>query len=1157
MKDQSEVNMKKKRGADLLKIISRQATFLLIIYTSSVFGERDLPDPNSNYFYLPFDACPDEDFPCIKYTAVVDQLVLGGSEDNYLFGLNLREGTSLVANFLQIKRFEDYIFTSYIYGDSRIDNIITTGNIEILGGTNTWNSGVITGNIMGIRNNANVNAGELIFEQNYLELTDYANLDATEIKLHSSGISLYDNVKFSTDRLIYLKTDVGREHIYLTGNAKLLAKEVGVTDTREKNEFVNTFLTLTENSSLSTEKFLLSYGQMSLWGNSNFKSTESDFKSESSLTLRGSSSFITEHFSMTDGDFTIRDNSKFEASEAIFNSSRLYMFDNSSILFRDKLDLVDSFLLIREGAVNFGNVFLTNSGVASDSNLTFENLVIDAGFSRLYGSESLIDIKNLQVNIGSIEISLTKSKLNAPIIETRHDSGTIALSLTESEIHTGSIETKSKLDIRLGMNAFVSVLGPLTSEGEISISSYSFDQDSTLLNHLHIGTSPYRKSEGKIDSLISVNRAQYDNSKASLSGVLKVLQIDSVGHLLKVSAGTAVLNDGSEIFLITENTHDFNASVYKDLPKITGGGVPGILSVGNTNIELSTNNPSPGDFISLFSSHVIGLGARNSNDLRHSFEIVSDDGVQFQSITTSRLGNIKFSSFTEQRIAYFPEKIRAGCGELASVLTACAIDVFGARAARVLDESQADQFSFSYSATLAEASEFLKNARTLELARDSSRAYTARGGHINASQSNLISSLELEGLLAFAEINDYGAESGDITIAIRGTNPKIDASLLYNLIVDSAFLAPQNDFMAEYINNAASFIGTVKRANPDSTIRLTGHSLGGGLANFLGYVSGLESISYNAPDISNLINYYNNGYFVNELGEIINIVQRQPGDYSHIQSVRNVGDLISGVDLGNYPSYGQKVSISSLNSDLLTYISFLQNPESNTDVALDSILPLSVWRAINKAHNIHGLASVIDNLEQIDATKISSIFHNDLEIYARSGKSFFEILEQVKQQIIVPVVSGPGPVKNLLHSVIPGLIFLIDPTPSNEFEFFFESDSVRLNRLIAPNIVGTSDDYYLIMVEANGEWSELGQFFGGEIIDLPQFYSRIKVKSPVDLGLYFSSDELFFAGTFAEEGVYSGTISVSAVPEISRAHLLIVGMLVVWGSKNLRNRNLH
>jgi hypothetical protein len=154
------------------------------------------------------------------------------------------------------------------------------------------------------------------------------------------------------------------------------------------------------------------------------------------------------------------------------------------------------------------------------------------------------------------------------------------------------------------------------------------------------------------------------------------------------------------------------------------------------------------------------------------------------------------------------------------------------------------------------------------------------------------------GFRAFA----YQDGSGSLVIAFRGTDPSLPTLFLANLLgADPGFGLP-SPFLDTYVAAAVEFVADMRAQFPDAPVVLTGHSLGGGIAQIIGRGTGFETVTFNSPQVGlSADRYYDQ---VRVLAGGTPIVT----DGSNITNVRVEGDVVSSLPLGG--NYGSTVTIA-------------------------------------------------------------------------------------------------------------------------------------------------------------------------------------------------------------------------------------------------------
>lgn len=578
------------------------------------------------------------------------------------------------------------------------------------------------------------------------------------------------------------------------------------------------------------------------------------------------------------------------------------------------------------------------------------------------------------------------------------------------------------------------------------------------------------------------------------------------GYLMDAKFGDVTINAGSH-FNIKSPTgkldrYDRNSLIHGS-PSASVGKV---VFEGNSSISIDGHDGFvlPGKFTPVIVAGSISVGQRYTHEL--NAYIVGGEAF-------SAIGNVDFVTRYQNGITYLPEVIRESCGAF------CSEDVLGVRAVRVLRQSARDAFDFPKVLDPESAVSFISGDHFQTAINASQIAYTD-GARVRPDMPDgHISQTTAGGLYSFAEVFRYSSGS-DISIVIRGTDEAFD------LLSNVGFLSPEASVIQRDIHNIASFISTVVTANPGSKFRLAGHSLGGGLASFFGLVTGFETLAFNAPDVSRLMQLANTDEFQSEYGHLFDLASRDSGDFSHIVSVKTIGDPVSGTRLGLGQRYGQEITVSNKNSDLLRFL---------MEVETDAV------KKIEFAYNFHRIGFLIDQATGLSEDDIYEIVQDGDVVYRRDNKSRDEMIAAAAAQIVFPRVAEHTRAW-FRHPVRSGLFYIIDPAPTKEFVFSFDDESVRIDRLFLPDIPDI-EELYSIYLGDGEDWWLWGDFSAGDMVLLPSAYRSFKLHSSIDLSNFFGEGQFFFVATFSGDGVYSGNIAT--IPEPPSVLFFGVGLAVI------------
>jgi hypothetical protein len=197
---------------------------------------------------------------------------------------------------------------------------------------------------------------------------------------------------------------------------------------------------------------------------------------------------------------------------------------------------------------------------------------------------------------------------------------------------------------------------------------------------------------------------------------------------------------------------------------------------------------------------------------------------------------------------------------------------------------------------------------TYELAQMSADAYSSQPQAAGISGYHELSVIAGKNGLQLVE---YGSNSllsngkpAEIILAIRGTQNQQDiAGYVKNLLSDATVgTGLDSTGLADYVSDTSKVLQTLASTYAGSTIQLTGHSLGGTIAEALGKAYGLNATGFDAPGAQGVYNELLAGEHVTPLGPAGTL-----SDY------RQFGDQISlvGNQVGSVVTLGSAASTAS------------------------------------------------------------------------------------------------------------------------------------------------------------------------------------------------------------------------------------------------------
>lgn len=379
-------------------------------------------------------------------------------------------------------------------------------------------------------------------------------------------------------------------------------------------------------------------------------------------------------------------------------------------------------------------------------------------------------------------------------------------------------------------------------------------------------------------------------------------------------------------------------------------------------------------------------------------------------------------------------------------------------------------------------------ATVAQLARASADAYNTKASNIGNFSPLSRPYISPDGLKIQAYANP---DKSRIIFSVRGTLQ----TDLKNLVIDASIgTGINNPTSVLYLTEAASYLKTIAQTYTGAKIQITGHSLGGTIAQVLGVASGLGSTSYDAPGGAAL--YYSNAGLLASLGEL--------GTGSTTVNYREYGDQYSlfGDQLGAVVTVGDKDTSCCLPS---------------------SIIDL---KDINLAHAPLLIASSLLDPKIPETDGIS-------------GPNIVQ-LDTLLPQTVIPTLGI------ISFGVSAGLIYNIDPSGADAFTFMGQANSPYVSSIILPSLEGINS--YQFSYFSDGKWSQMSNLNPLSKYELGGNVSGFRFSALDDNGKLFRIDDpIFFGVEFASSGQFNGTLqgSTQAVPEPKSWLMLMTGFLLV------------
>lgn len=365
------------------------------------------------------------------------------------------------------------------------------------------------------------------------------------------------------------------------------------------------------------------------------------------------------------------------------------------------------------------------------------------------------------------------------------------------------------------------------------------------------------------------------------------------------------------------------------------------------------------------------------------------------------------------------------------------------------------------------------------------------------------------------ELGFYGAEyrnGNQIVIALRGTNVgafwngegNAGLAAVKDIVADASFVSGVPDAALEsYVRKAAHLVATARDSCSACTITVTGHSLGGALADIIGKATGYNTVSFNAPGAGKLLSALSD--------EVSEAVPAGGPGQGTILDYRLAGDAIS--------QFGDRVG---------TPITYGTSNASG---------PALVVQAFTK-HRLSALVSAIQN----------DIIHD----FGVGGP----IIPASSISDILVAATCPTPTFCAFPKIIQnGSGILFDPIEGNKYTFAVDDGSPFISSLLLPDLEGV--DHYRFGAFASGMWTELGNLSAETLFNFAGSTSQFWFSAYDAFGnLQAIPQGMIFQVTFASPGEVRATLNVepTGVPEPSSWALMLLGFGAIGGVARRRPR---
>ena len=239
---------------------------------------------------------------------------------------------------------------------------------------------------------------------------------------------------------------------------------------------------------------------------------------------------------------------------------------------------------------------------------------------------------------------------------------------------------------------------------------------------------------------------------------------------------------------------------------------------------------------------------------------------------------------------------------------------------------------------------------TTILAHLSSAVYNESAGVIDGftplgSQYTITGASTQDGFGAVAFRNPSDPDT--IVIAVRGTDPSNFYNTVFNVVADGSIASGSisNDIFAQDVNDLVALLQHVHQDYNNSRILLTGHSLGGALAQIVGNAAGINVVSFDAPGAKGLLPPNPStmaGSSTTDLAEF---------NLGHLAALNIASPLLFDGPIVNYRLYGDQVSLVGLNQQFGT----TKTVDDASNVLVDASVLLGPigWSDQHKLSNLY------------------------------------------------------------------------------------------------------------------------------------------------------------------------------------------------------------
>ncbi len=346
----------------------------------------------------------------------------------------------------------------------------------------------------------------------------------------------------------------------------------------------------------------------------------------------------------------------------------------------------------------------------------------------------------------------------------------------------------------------------------------------------------------------------------------------------------------------------------------------------------------------------------------------------------------------------------------------------------------------------------------------------------------------------FQAVAYQSSDRSQVVLAFRGTDFGDALTGLKNVLADGSFkgAVPSTDLTVS-VGYAVAFLQWAQENVPGTTITLTGHSLGGAIAQLVGQASGLTTVVFNAPGGAQLIS---------ALSPTLKPVTTP---------------FRPGTGNTNYRIFGDQVSLAG------------------TPIGTQVTLPAPA--TVQFAEGSDPLHTVVQNLgavvqAHLMVTVLGQIQANSQPIPGCTAPpcagepNVTAVLLDSLQPGAFGIPSPNSLMVRLVLTVASGTGYLVDPAPGTRYILTADAGTPDIASVELPPLPGVTS--YTVRFSSNGTWSDPQMFPAGVEQTLPANTDGIEF-DPLDAdgnGVATPNSFLLYL-TFGSAGTFSGTLTVA------------------------------